>query len=80
MAATSVGIEVAGEQVLLDHLDAAAVARRLVAAELAAVAVGERDVVHVGQQRAEAGVLARLARGERHARRWCGRETRPGRR
>ena len=50
-----------GEQVLLDHAEAAAGARRLVGAELAAVAVGERHVVHVRQQRPEAGVLARLA-------------------
>ena len=51
---------------LLDGADAAAGALVAVGAELAAVAVAVGDVVHVRQQRPEAGVLARLARGERH--------------
>ena len=61
-----VGVEMPGEELLLDHVEAAAGARRLVGAPLAAVAVGKRDVVHVGQQRTEPGVLPRLAGGEAH--------------
>ena len=60
------GIEMPGEELLLDDVDAPAVAGGLVGAELAAVAVGEGDVVHIRQQRPEAGVLAGLARGQRH--------------
>ena len=55
------GVEVAGEELLLDHIDTSAVAGRLIRAELAAIAVGERDVVHIRQQRTEAGVLPGLA-------------------
>ncbi len=51
---------------LLDGADAAAGALVAIGAELAAVAVGVGDVVHVRQQRPEAGVLPGLARGERH--------------
>mgnify|MGYP006148385521 CR=1 FL=1 len=46
-------IEVPAEELLLDGGDASPVALVLVAAELAAVAVGEGDVMHVGQQRPE---------------------------
>ena len=56
-----VRVEMAREEVLLEHVEAAARARRLVGAPLAAVAVRVRDVVHVRQQRAEARVLAGLA-------------------
>ena len=57
---------VTGEQVLLDGGDAAPVALGLIGAELTAVAVGIGNVVHVGQQGPEPGVLPGLARGQRH--------------
>ena len=57
-----VRVELPREEVLLDATSMQPrVHCRLVGAELAAVAIGVRDVVHVGQQRPEAGVLARLA-------------------
>ena len=63
------GIELPAEQLLLDGGDAAPVAVVLVGAELAAVAVGEGNVMHVGEQRPEPGVLPRLAGGEASPRR-----------
>ena len=69
-------VEMPAEQ-LLDGADAAAGALVAVGAELAAVPVRVGHVVHVRQQRPEAGVLARLARGERSPPRCCGRGTRP---
>jgi hypothetical protein len=59
-----VGIQVPREQVLLDDRNAAAVAGRFPATELTPVPVGEGDVMNVGKERPEAGVLSCLAGGE----------------
>jgi hypothetical protein len=54
-------VEMPGEQLLLDHVDTAAIAGGFIRAELAPVAVGKGHVMHVGQQRTKAGVLSCLA-------------------